>query len=423
MAQLKDDCFAFDGPLLPVDAALAELTIRLDPIVRPVRLPLASCHQRFLVHDLISQETVPPTDNSAVDGFAVYFDDLNRDSLTTLPVIGRAAAGHPFTESVQHGQAIQIFTGASMPDGPDTVMMSEDCDIKIDTDGDVTSVQIAPGIKRGSNCRPAGEDIKSGHQVLPAGQRLRPQDIGMIAAAGFAVVEVNQPLRVALLSTGDELREPGTSPRRGSICDSNRHGLRALLEGAGCEVTDLGILTDDESLIQDSLRQASVEHDLVVSSGGMSVGKEDHVKSAVEKLGSLFFWRLAVKPGRPIAFGQINDAIFVGLPGNPAAALVTFLTIVRPLLYHLQGSKLNAHRFSVKAGFTHKKKADRREWVRVSLDYEADASQIARKFERDGAGILSSLVESDGLVELPEDLLSVKPGYMLNFLPFSEALK
>ena len=423
MAQLSDDCFAFDGPLMPVEEAVTELRSRLAPLIRPTEIEISAALNRFLAADVISGETVPPADNSAVDGFAVSFDDLNPTEATELPVVGRAAAGHPFLGHVKRGQALQIFTGALMPAGTDTVMMSEDCKTCENDEGDVVSVTIAPGIKRRANARRAGEDINTGDRVLHKGHRLRPQDLGMLAAAGHQTVLVNEPIKVALLSTGDELRNPGDEPRPGSICDSNRQALRAFLEASACQVTDLGILRDKEEQISQVLNSAAENHDIILSSGGMSVGKEDHVKAAVEGLGSLFFWRLAIKPGRPIAFGQINDAIFVGLPGNPAAALVTFLTLVRPLLYHLHGGRLKAFRFDVKSGFQHRKKPGRREWVRASLEQDESGSLIANKFNRDGAGILSSLVEADGLVEIPDDVLAIEPGDKLAFLPFSEALK
>ena len=423
MAQLSDDCFAFDGPLMPFDEALEELRKRLQPIIRPENIPTQFGLDRFLASNVISTETVPPADNSAVDGFAIHFDDLYSDQPTTLPVIGRAAAGHPFTKEFTRGSAVQIFTGAIMPSNTDTVMMSEDCQTVENKAGDVLTVTIAPGIKRGANSRRAGEDISSGQIVLRKGHRLRPQDIGMLAAAGYKTVAVNKPLKVALLSTGDELREPGVSASPGTICDSNRHGLRSFLEASGCVVTDLGIQKDDLGEISGALHKAAANHDLILSSGGMSIGKEDHVKSAVEDLGSLFFWRLAIKPGRPIAFGQVKDCIFVGLPGNPAAAIVTFLTLVRPLLYHLKGGQLNAFRFNVSADFHHKKKPGRREWLRASLHQSENGGFNARKFSREGAGILSSLVEADGLVEIAEDVLAIAPGDQLQFLPFSEALK
>ena len=302
-----------------------------------------------------------------------------------------------------------------MPPGPDTVMMQEDCR----EEGD--AVVIRPGIKRGANRRLRGEDFKAGDRVLGKGLRLRAQDLGQAAAAGREEVLVYAPLRVALFSTGDELREPGAALEPGAIYDSNRFALLGLLKGLGCEVEDLGILEDRPAVVEAALAGAAADHDLVVTSGGVSVGEEDHVKQAVEALGHLHLWRLAIKPGRPIAFGQIGRVPFVGLPGNPVAVMVTFMNVVRPVILRLMGaSETTPRHFPVRAGFGHRKKKHRREWLRVSLEADGAGGWVARKFPREGAGILSSMVESDGLVELPEDLTELEPGTSVDFLPFSE---
>ena len=281
---------------------------------------------------------------------------------------------------------------------------------------------IRPGIKKGSNARKAGEDVAKGDTVLKRGQRLRPQDVGQAAAVGRREVLVSQHLKVGLFSTGDELREPGSDLDPGAIYDSNRYTIHALLTGLGCEVDDLGILPDDFETVRTALDQARDRHELLVTSGGVSVGEEDHVKAAVEALGKLHLWRLAVKPGRPIALGQVGRVPFVGLPGNPVAVVVTFLTIVRPLILRLMGGRETApHTFKVRAGFDHKKKKDRREWVRAHLVAGTNGDGLtAEKFPREGAGILSSLVAADGLIELPEDLTLLEAGAMVDFLPFSE---
>ena len=417
MAQLSDDCFAHGGPLMRVEAALALIAERTHGVTGREVLPLALCRERVLAQPLIAPFDVPPHDNSAVDGYAVFFDDLNPEADTRLPIGARVAAGHALERGGKRGEAIRIFTGAAMPEGPDTVMMQEDCR---EEDG---AVVIAPGIKRGANRRARGEDFHKDDLLVPAGRRLRPQDLGQAAACGLTELPVFQPLKVALFSTGDELRDPGQRLDPGTIYDSNRATLRALLEGLGCAVTDLGILRDKADGIQAALARAVEGHDLVITSGGVSVGEEDHVKQAVEALGSLHFWRLAIKPGRPIALGQLARVPFVGLPGNPVAVMVTFLTLVRPLILSLMGAEmLPARRFLVRADFAHKKKAERREWVRASLTALPDGGFAARKFERQGAGILSSLVESDGLVELPEDMTRLEPGALVDFLPFSEVL-
>ena len=298
-------------------------------------------------------------------------------------------------------------------------MMQEDCE---ESDG---VVSIAPGIKRGANRRRAGEDIKAGEAILRPGIRLRPQEIGLAASVGCTEIGVYKPLRAAVFSTGDEVREPGNDLPDGTIYDSNRFTLKAALRELGCHVTDLGILPDDEDIIRDAMVAACPDHDLLVTSGGMSVGDEDHVRKAVERLGRLHFWMLAIKPGRPVALGQIeaNGLVrpIVGLPGNPAAVLITFLTIARPLLLRLAGAATIAPtHYRVTAAFDYRKKENRREFVRARLATGPDGSPVAEKHGSSGAGILSSLVGADGLVELPEDMTYLEEGSLVDFLPFSE---
>lgn len=416
MAQLSDDCFAFGGTLMSGAEALRLVEERTSPLAERQRVPLVAALHRILAEPVIAPLSVPPHDNSAVDGYAVFYDDLAPDRPTVLPVAGRAAAGHPLGRPARRGEAIRIFTGAPMPDGPDTVFMQEDCIEESD------SVRLPPGMKRGANRRRAGEDVTAGAAVLEAGRLLRPQEIGLAAALGFTELEVYRRLRVALLSTGDEVREPGTPLPAGAIYDANRYTLRALLEGLGVVVTDLGILPDRRAAIQDALAAAARDHDLIVSSGGMSTGEEDHVKAAVEALGRLHFWRLAIKPGRPVAMGQIGRVPFLGLPGNPVAVMVTFLALARPLILRLAGARATAPRsFPVAAGFSHRKKRGRREYLRARLEPGA-GGWVARKFPRDGAGILSSMVESDGLVVLDEEVTELAPGAPVPFLPFREVI-
>jgi len=419
MAQLTDDCFAQGGPLMRVAEARRLLSERITAVTERERVSLTAALGRILAEEVVSPVNIPPAPNSAVDGYAVYHADLNPDDETRLPVAGRITAGQQDLPEARRGAAVRIFTGARMPagedGGPDTVMMQEDCSL----DGE--TVVIRPGIKPGANARKAGEDVTAGSTVLHAGQRLRPQDVGQAAAVGRQDLLVSERLKVALFSTGDELREPGAALGPGAIYDSNRYTIHALLTGLGCAVDDLGILPDRLEAVRAALDGAEGRHDLIVTSGGVSVGEEDHVKAAVEALGRLHLWRLAVKPGRPIALGQVGRVPFVGLPGNPVAVVVTFLTVVRPLILRLMGGQdAPPHTFRVRAGFDHKKKKDRREWVRARLVDDPSGALTAEKFPRDGAGILSSLVAADGLVELPEDLTRLEAGAMVDFLPFSE---
>jgi molybdopterin molybdotransferase len=418
MAQLSADCFAHGGRLMSLSEALALIEERTQTVAAVESAPLRDAFGRILAEDLIAPFAVPPHANSAVDGYALRFDDLSAAGETALRVVGRAAAGHPERRALGPGEAIRIFTGAVMPESADTVVMQEDCRLEGER------VQVPAGLRRGANRRRTGEDVEAGAVALQAGIRLRPQEIGMAASLGVSILPVRARLRAALFSTGDEILEPGQSPAPGFIFDSNRYTLAALLEGLGLRVTDLGILPDREAAIRDSLRQAAeAGHDLIVTTGGVSVGEEDHVKAAVEALGSLHAWRLAVKPGRPIALGQVGRVPFVGLPGNPVAAMVTFLRVVRPLALRLAGARDREPRFyRVRAGFDYRKKAGRREWVRARLGADGAGEVVAQRFPREGAGILSSLVESEGLVELPEDLTRLEAGTMVDFLPYREVL-
>lgn len=415
MAQLSDDCFAFGGELMSAAAALALLRSQLIAVADVERLALSAASGRILAEKLVATRDVPPADNVAVDGYAVCFDDLNPAAATILPIGGRATAGHPLREPAPRGTAIRVFTGALLPESTDTVLMQEDCTV---ANG---AVSLPPGIKRGANRRSAGEDVKAGTTVLAAGRRLRPQEIGLAASLGLTEISVYRRLRVALFSTGDELREPGQPAPPGAVYDANRYVLLGLLGQLGCTVEDFGIVADRRDSVRDTLARAAGRCDAIITSGGMSTGEEDHVRAAVESLGSIHFWRLAVRPGRPVAFGQVKGTAFVGLPGNPVAMMVTFLRFARPVLLRLGGaSDIEPHLFRVRAGFDAKKKLGRREWVRARLTPGDDGMPVAQRFPRDGAGILTSLVESDGLIELAESVTQVSAGAMVDFLPFSE---
>jgi molybdopterin molybdotransferase len=414
MAQLSDDCFAFGGALLSVDEALARIADHVTSVVGSETVPLRAAAGRILERDVEASINLPPHANSAVDGYAVAYADLSRDCETELPVGGRAAAGHPLDRPVRPGEAIRIFTGAPMPAGADTVLMQEDCV------AERGRVRLRPGIRKGANRRQAGEDLALGETALAAGRRLGPADIGLAAALGCRELPVYQPLRVALLSTGDEVREPGVTLPPGAIYDANRFMLAALLERLGCVVSDFGIRPDREAALADTLSAASAGHDLIVTSGGVSTGEEDHVKAAVERLGALHFWRLAIKPGRPVALGQVAGVPLIGLPGNPVAVAVTFALLARPLVLKLAGAVAAPPRaFPVRAGFAYRKKPGRREYLRAQLERDGDAV-IAKKHPRDGAGILSSIVQSDGLVVLDEATGDLSAGAIVDFLPFSE---
>lgn len=414
MAQLSDDCFAFGGTLTPIDDALEAIASRLESLAEIERVPLKDALHRALAETVTASRSVPPLPNSAVDGYAVRHCDLKPVGDTVMSLQGRVAAGHPLEALPPPGHAVRIFTGAPMPEGFDTVFMQED--VKLGSDGKII---LPAGLKRGANARDAGEDVLMGQALLDMGKRLSPADLGLLASQGFTEIAVRTPLRVAILSTGDELAEPGDTAMPGQLFDSNRTMLSALTRSIGAEVTDLGIIPDDPSRIERTLIQAAKTHHVILSSGGMSTGEEDHLTDCLKKVGSVHFWRLAIKPGRPVGLGQIGNAVVVGLPGNPAAAAVCFAALTRPLLARLGGLRLpDPKRYLVESAFSYKKKPQRREYVRVRLVDRPGDLPLAEKYPKEGAGILTSIAESDGFVILSEDTTQVIEGDTVAFLPF-----
>jgi molybdopterin molybdotransferase len=418
MAQLSDDCFAFSGPLLPVAEMEQLIAERVAPVAEIEEVALAAALGRVVAADVVATEDLPPFDNSAVDGFAVRHADLSARAETRLVIVDRALAGHQASHALGRRQAIRIFTGAPMPPGADTVFMQEDCRVENDI------VLVPQGLERGANSRSAGEDLRAGAVMLPAGRRLTPADLALAAAEGVTRLCVRRRLKVAVFSTGDEVVEPGAARPAAAIYDANRHFLRALLEKFGAAVTDLGILPDAQAALEGAIAAAAAEHDLVITSGGVSTGEADHVRAAVEAIGRLVFWRVAIKPGRPVAMGVVpgkeGNAAFAGLPGNPAAVYVTFVRVVWPLLLRLAGAAPRSLiALPVRAAFPYRKRRGRREYVRVSLRAAAGGVE-AVKFPRDGAGVITSLTETDGLVELGEEMTEIAPGELVNFLSYAD---
>jgi molybdopterin molybdotransferase len=418
MAQLTDDCFAFSGPLLAVDEVERIIRERVRPVAEIETVALGAADGRVIARDVAAPIDLPPFDNSAVDGYAVRHADLAADAETRLAVVERVTAGHAAARSLAAGAAVRIFTGAPMPAGADTVFMQEDVRAERDT------VTVPPGLKSGANRRLAGEDVRAGSVVLPAGRRLLAQDVALAAAVGLTALAVFRRVRVAVFSTGDEIVEPGTLRPAPALFDANRYLLAGLLERHGAATTDLGILPDDPERLARAIAAAAAGHDLVVTSGGVSTGEADHVRHAVEAVGRLVFWRVAIKPGRPVAMGVIPgagaSAAFVGLPGNPAAVYVTFARVVRPLLLRLAGAAaVPLLALPVRAAFGYRKKPGRREYVRVKLARAADGAVEAVKHAQEGAGIITSLTETDGLVELPEETTTVEPGASVGFLSYA----
>jgi molybdopterin molybdotransferase len=418
MAQLSDDCFAMGGPMRSVDGAVALIVAQLSPVEGAERVELAQADGRVLAADLMAGLNLPPFTNSAVDGYAVRGGDLPQGEAQAFEIAARTQAGMLAREPVPAGKTVRIFTGAPMPPEADTVFMQED--VTVDQAGRAV---LPAGLERGANVRPAGEDIGEGELVLPSGRRLRPQDVAVAAAQGLTHVEVRRRVRVAVFSNGDELVEPGQARGAPQLYDSNRFMLAAMLRRMGCEVTDLGILPDNTEAIAGILEQGAAAHDLILTSGGVSTGDADYVKTAIERVGSMVFWRMAIKPGRPVAMGVIKGCPFIGLPGNPVASFVTFAHVARPAVFALAGAEWRRPvAAQVRAAFSYKKKPGRREYVRASLRTGEDGALEATKFPREGAGLLSSLIDTDGLVELSEDITAIEPGRMVEFMTYSSLL-
>jgi molybdopterin molybdotransferase len=417
MAQLSDDCFAFGGPMMSVDEAVGLIAARVSKVEEIEAVALSDADGRILAHDISAPLPLPPFTNSAVDGYAVASHDLPKAEAEAFPVLGRVQAGASADDAIKARHAVRIFTGAPMPDGADTVFMQEDVRVE------GGKVLLPAGLKPGANVRPAGEDIPLGHAALKAGQRLRPQDVALVAAFGLTRIDVRRRIRVAVFSTGNELVSPGEARAAPQLFDSNRFMLMAMLRRLGCEVSDLGIFSDEPNALAGALRRVAGQHDLLLTTGGVSTGEEDHVKAAVESAGKLVLWRMAIKPGRPVAMGIIGGTPFIGLPGNPVASFVTFVHVVRPTIMALSGARPEKLApMPVRAAFSYKKKIARREYVRVTLRKGADGALEATKFPREGAGLLSSLADTDGLAELGEDVTQVAPGDAIGFLSYASLI-
>jgi molybdopterin molybdotransferase len=413
LAQLSDDAFAFGSELMPVEEARRAMAERVSAVLETEDVSLIDADGRVLANPLIAPIDLPGFNNSAVDGYAVRFASLAASGETTLPVVGRLAAGHARAVAPAEG-VVRIFTGAPMPQNFDTVFMQEDC-----RELDDGHVALPAGLEKGANCRPRGEDISRGDTALAAGRRLGPREIALAAALGIERLPVRRRLKIAVFSTGDEIVSPGEKLPPAGLYDSNRFALQVLLRRLCCDVTDLGILRDRRGEVSKALSNAARDHDAIITSGGVSTGEEDHVRAAMSDAGSLAFWRLAIKPGRPVAMGVVQGTPLIGLPGNPVAVFVTFAYVVRPLLAALSGETPEpARALGVIADFDYRKKKGRREYVRVSLVQDQSSGTLARKYPVDGAGVLTSLTATDGLVELTEDITQVQPGDRVNFIDY-----
>ncbi|PWB58169.1 MAG: molybdopterin molybdenumtransferase MoeA [Nitrosomonadales bacterium] len=401
--------------MLSADEALELLLSHARPLSETETIHTTHALGRVLAQPLVSSVTVPPLDNSAMDGYAVACASLNPGGEACLRVAQRIPAGS-VGHALEQGTAARIFTGAPIPPGADAVVMQEDCTV----DGDTVVIRKTPRL--GENIRRAGEDIAAGSEVLPAGVKMRAQEMGLAASIGLADVPVYRRLRVALFFTGDEIVMPGEPLEEGEIYNSNRYTLLGLLEGLGCRVADYGIVPDSLEATVEVLKQAWHEADLIVTSGGVSVGEEDHVKAAVESLGRLDMWKVAMKPGKPIAHGTVQGTPFIGLPGNPVSAFATFCLFVRPYILRCQGVKqVTPRSYMLPAAFDWTRSGPRREFVRARLEPQADGGLGVTIYPNQSSGVLTSAVWGEGLAEIRENT-TVARGGMIRFTPFSELL-
>lgn len=404
-------CDCSDEPLMPLEVALQRMLERLPAPMNCEAVALGAARGRVLAQTLYAPGDMPPWDNSAMDGYALRAADWQ--SGTGLPLHGRIAAGQ-VGERLESGCAARIFTGAPLPPGADTVVAQEDCRL---SEGSVFIDALTPG----SHVRRRGEESREGDLLLAAGTLLRPTEIGLLASRGTGALEVFRRLRVALVSTGDELREPGEPLAPGQIHNANRPMLRALLEGWGCAVIDGGTLPDRHDITRRRLSELAGQVDVVITSGGVSVGEEDHVRNVVSELGSLQLWRLAIQPGKPLAFGEIGGTTWIGLPGNPVASLVTALMVARPWLWQAMGrSQRPAQPIILPSGFSWPRARVRTQFLRACLACGPDGS-LAVLHGQQGSAQLAALSWAEGLVEIEADR-SFESGAPVRYWPLADLL-
>jgi molybdopterin molybdotransferase len=402
-ASCADD---YDPNSMPVAKARAFIHQFLEPVTGVLRVPVRSALGRVLAEDVISPVDVPSHRNSAMDGWAMRGADLSADVDTTLTEIGASFAGKPFGGKVGPKQCVRIMTGGVVPEGADTVVMQE----RAKANG--KSITFAPGQKKGQNVREAGEDLRTGSVALRKGRTVRPADLGLIASLGVGEVSVFRPLRVAFFSTGDELKSIGTTLGEGEIYDSNRYTIHAMLARLGCETLDMGVVRDEPQLLERAFREAAANADVVITSGGVSVGEADFVKAMLAKLGEVVFWKIAMKPGRPLAYGKIGDAHFFGLPGNPVSVMVTFYQFVRDALLALQGVDPvePVPTFRARCTAKLKKAPGRTEFQRGVLTQAADGTLSVKPTGEQGSGILKSMSDANCFIILGDATGNVEAG-------------
>lgn len=411
----RDDCFAFPEHRLLHAEAIALLESLASPIRESERVDVLTASGRVNAETVLAPRSIPAHTNAAVDGYAFAFERYDAKEGAVFAIAGRAAAGEPLTAAVPAGSAARIFTGAIMPQGCDTVAMQEDC--RLETGG----VFVPGGLKKGANRRLAGEDVAEGGAVAGPGQRLRPQDAAALAASGRSGISCVRRPRLSIFSTGDEVLPPGAPFEPGKVYDANGPMLSGLFAPLGLPVRYGGILPDRREAVHEALHSAAQASDLLITSGGASLGEEDHVIAALKAADALSLWQLAIKPGRPMGVGKIGSCLCFALPGNPVAVMVCALLYVWPVARRLAGEPwIEPRRLFFPAGFeVAGRKQGRREFLRGWLAHEG-GSVAAKKYPRDGSGLISSLRAASGLIEIPEDVRSIQQGDSVAFIPFSE---
>ena len=413
MTKTPDPCAAPKG-LLSVDEARARIAAFVTPISGEEQLHIRSALGRVLATPVISTHDVPPHTNSAMDGYAVQGADLPGNGTAKLTVIGRAMAGAPFDGPVGKGQTVRIMTGAVMPDGADTVLMQEN----VTVEGD--SIVITSGHQAGENIRKAGEDMAVGDTVLEPGKQLLPAELGVLASLGIAEVRVKRRLRVAFFSTGDELKSLGEPLEKGQIYDSNRYTLHGMLARLGVDILDMGVIRDDRDAVRQAFVDAAAQADVVFTTGGVSVGEADFVKQTLDELGQVDFWRIAMKPGKPLAFGKVGNAVFFGLPGNPVSVMATFYQFAQPALQKMMGmTETQPLTLHLPSAVDLKKAPGRLEYQRGILQPDATGNLQVTSTGRQGSHVLSSMSRSNCFIILPAECAGVKAGDLVEVQPFA----
>ncbi len=400
--------------LLPLDDALDRIKAAVPTIRGEEQVVLNTALGRILAETVRSPIDVPAYTNSAMDGYAVRSDDLSSEGTVALRVTGTSSAGHPFAGEVRKGETVRIMTGAVLPQGADTVVMQE----QVERDGDLA--HIGTGHRPGQHVRHAGEDLARGQTVLEPGRRLTPADLGSLASLGVGEIRVKRRLRVAFFSTGDELRSPGEPLGEGEIYDSNRYMLHALLTRLGVDLIDMGVIRDQREAIEQAFHDAAAIADTVITSGGASVGEADYVSETLARLGQVDFWKIAIKPGKPLAFGKVNDALFFGLPGNPVSAVVTFYQIVQPALLQQMGATgITPLRLHATCTTDLKKRPGRTEFQRGILQQDEQGQLTVASSGHQGSHILSSMSRANCFIVLPADNAGVRAGELVEVQPFA----